>query len=54
MFWFLGHQACGILIPWPGIEPIPPELEGKVLTTEPPRKSLCWLLNQDFKRLLTR
>ena len=33
MFWFPGHEACGILAPWPGIEPAPPALEGKVLTT---------------------
>ena len=35
-----GHEACGILAPRPGIEPTPPALEGKVLTTEPPGKSL--------------
>ena len=23
MFWFLGHEACGILPPWPGIIPHP-------------------------------
>ena len=33
MFWFFGCEACGILIPWPGIEPVPPALEGEVLTT---------------------
>ena len=27
-------MACGILVPWPGIEPAPPALEGRVLTTE--------------------
>ena len=32
MFWFFGQEACGILAPWPGIEPLPPALEGKVLT----------------------
>ena len=37
MFCFL--EAYGILAPGPGIEPIPPALEGKVLTTGPPRKS---------------
>ena len=21
MFWFFGHEACGILAPWPGMEP---------------------------------
>ena len=36
MFWFFGHEACGIL---PGIAPSPPALEGKVLTMGPPGKS---------------
>ena len=40
MFWFFGLEACGILPPWPGIKPTPPEMEGEVLTTEPPGKSL--------------
>ena len=40
MFWFLGHQACGILAPQPGIEPEVLSLEGKVLTTGAPGKSL--------------
>ena len=39
MFWFFGHEACGILAPQPGIEPAPPALEGEVLTTGPPGKS---------------
>ena len=39
MFWFLGHEACGILASCPGIKPAPPALEGEVLTTEPPGKS---------------
>ena len=34
-----GHEACGILAPWPGIEPALPALEGEVLTTGPPGKS---------------
>ena len=34
---FYGHKACGILAPQPGIEPVPPALEGEVLTTGPPR-----------------
>ena len=33
MFWFFGHEACWILTPWPGIQSVPPALEGKVLTT---------------------
>ena len=40
MFWFFGHEACGILAPRPGIEPAPPALEGEVLTTGPAGKSL--------------
>ena len=40
MFWFFGPQACGILAPRPGIEPAPPALEGEVLTTGQPGKSL--------------
>ena len=39
MFWFLGHQTCGILATQPGIEPAPPALEGEVLTIVPPGKS---------------
>ena len=26
-FFFLHHTACGILLPWPGIEPVPPAWE---------------------------
>ena len=44
MFWFFGHEARGILAPPPGIEPSPPALEGEVLTTGPPGKSLFPLL----------
>ena len=36
-FGFLAH---GILAPRPGIEPVPPALEGKVLITAQPGKSL--------------
>ena len=28
-------MACGILVPWPGIEPASPPLKGKFLTTGP-------------------
>ena len=31
--------ACGILVPWPGIEPMSPALEGGFLATGSPRKS---------------
>ena len=39
-FWFFGLNACGMLAPPPGIEPTAPALEGEVLTTRPPGKSL--------------
>ena len=35
IFWMC-HSACGILVLPPGIEPMPPALEGEVLTTVPP------------------
>ena len=38
-FW-LHPMACGTLVPRPGLEPTPPALEGGVLTTGPPGKSL--------------
>ena len=38
MFWFCGHEACGILDPQPGIEPTSHSLEGKVLTIGLPEK----------------
>ena len=38
MFCLFGHQAWGILDPQPGIEPVPPALEGNILTTGPPGK----------------
>ena len=31
--------ACGILVPWPGIEPTSPALVGRFLATGPPKKS---------------
>ena len=48
-FGFFGRQACGILAPWPGIEPAPPALEGKVLTTGPPGKALHVSLRTELK-----
>ena len=39
MSWFSGHEACGVLAQHPGIEPEPPALEGKVLSTGQPGKS---------------
>ena len=40
MFWFFGHEACGIGAPSPGVEHSPFALEGEVLTTRPLWKSL--------------
>ena len=40
VFFFLGHEECGILAPCSGIEPTPSELEGEVLITGPPGKSV--------------
>ena len=40
MFCFLGPEAWGTLAAKPGIKPIPPALEGEVLTTGLPGKSL--------------
>ena len=39
LFFCLHPAACGILIPWPEIEPVPPTLEGRVLTTRSVRRS---------------
>ena len=43
MFWLFDPEACGILVPQPGIYPTTPALEGDVLTTGPPGKSLTIL-----------
>jgi len=40
IFWFSGHKARGISALLPGIELAPLALEGKVLTTGLPVKSL--------------
>ena len=40
MFLFISQKASGILASWPGIEPTPHALEGGVLTTRLPGKSL--------------
>ena len=43
--YLFGHEACGILAPCPGIEPIPTALEGEVLITGSPGKSPSPLKN---------
>jgi len=40
VFWFFGREACGISAPRPGIKPTDPALEGKVLATGHPGKSM--------------
>ena len=40
MFWYFGCEACGTIAPQLGIEPTTPALEGEVLTTGQPGKSL--------------
>ena len=45
MFWFFSCKICGILIPWPGIKPVPTGLEGKDnhwTTREVTPSCLCW------------
>ena len=44
MFWFFGCEVYGILVTQPGIEPVPPALEGEALTTGPPGNSFQLLL----------
>ena len=44
MFWFFGYKTCVMLVPRPGIQPTHSALESKVLSTEPPGKSLSSLL----------
>ena len=38
-------MTCGILIPQPGIEPVPATLENGILITEPPGKSLPYVID---------
>ena len=52
MFWFFGHEACGILALWPGIEPVPWALEDEVLTTGLPGKSLYYIFKKFMLVLL--
>ena len=43
-FGLLAVEACGILVPQPGIHPMAPALEGKILTTGLLGKSWCSFL----------
>ena len=38
-------DACGVLAPWPGMQPLAPALEGEVPTTGPLGKSQTNILN---------
>ena len=38
-FFWLHQEACGILVPWPGVEPGPSAVEGAVLTSGLPGNS---------------
>ena len=51
MFWLFGHETCGILALQPGIKPTCPTLEGEVLTTGLPGKSLFLLFKSHSPRL---
>ena len=42
---FFGHEACGILVAWSGIEHTTHALKDEVLTTGPPGKSHYILTN---------
>ena len=42
VLFFFSCKSCGILAPQPGIEPTPPALEGEVLISGPPGRSLEW------------
>ena len=55
MFWLPGWKACGILAPWPGMEATLPALEGEVLTTGSPGKSLnsCCFKPLSLRQLVT-
>ena len=44
MFWFFGHELCGILTDQSGVKTASPELEGEVLTIGLPGKSLGQIL----------
>ena len=47
LFWFFGWKVCEILDPQLGIKPVPPSLEGEVLTNwtarEVPKYLICGL-----------
>ena len=42
------RAACGILVPQPGIKPMPLQWKRVVLTTGPPGKSLHFIFYEQF------
>ena len=42
-------SVCGTLVSPPGIEPVFPALQGRLLTTGPPGKSLLFLFDGDVQ-----
>ena len=52
MFWFFDCEACGVLASGSGVGPTSPMLEGEVLTTEPPGKSLLTVFNKGPHRFI--
>ena len=50
-FDFFDCEVLGILVRWPGIEPMAAASEGEVLTTGQPGKSLRHVLNDCFELL---
>ena len=58
-FFFLGlhHDACGILVPWPGSELRPWQWKRQVSTSGPPANSLSfliWLIQKDLICVYTK
>ena len=50
--WLSCPAACGILVPWPGIEPASFAMEGGFLTTGPPGKSQKGNINYEIRHLM--
>ena len=60
-FFYLYPMACGVLIPQPGIEPVPPKWKYRVLTIVSPGKSLgkqlllmLWAIHLVVKSMLLK
>ena len=53
MFWAFAPEACRVLAPKPGIKPIPPALEDRILITWSPGKSLKQMLQNYWFYIFT-